>query len=316
MKILKGFLLSILSLLLFSSLSLFGILFAMNQTLLDADYVAKQVDRIDMPALTRQIADQYIIPQVPPDYAFLKEPVYASFGEFAPSLKEQMRTAVRSAYDYFQGPSQRLNLTISFDTLRSSLQTRARQAFLQNPPAQVAQLPRAQQEQFFNQLYEQYSRQIIPPSLDLNESTMDQKTQAQIRSVKQYVAWADTSYKLLMLLIAIMILAIFLIHANLKTASRELGISLLIFGVLQLVGVLIAGSVLPASLPIAQVPPALDVWLAGLITDVLSPLRTFSIVLVIVGAVLLAFSLVYRGKKPKPATEVPEAEAASQGTAQ
>ena len=52
MKVLKGLELTILSLLLFLSLAVFGLAFTLSNTLLNLDFVAAEADKLDVPSLT------------------------------------------------------------------------------------------------------------------------------------------------------------------------------------------------------------------------------------------------------------------------
>src|SRR4030065_642175 len=75
MKIIKGLLLSLLSLLLFFSLSLFGIALTLRSTVLNPEFVTAEVNKLNIPVAVREVVDQTII--LPPEYAAFKEPVHA-----------------------------------------------------------------------------------------------------------------------------------------------------------------------------------------------------------------------------------------------
>ena len=60
MKVLKGILVVILSLLLFISLVIFGIAFLLNSTLLNPDFVSSQVEKTDVSALVTEIAKSFL----------------------------------------------------------------------------------------------------------------------------------------------------------------------------------------------------------------------------------------------------------------
>lgn len=314
MRIMKGLVLSLLSLLLFLSLSVFGMAFALNITLLNTDFVVAEVDKLDMPALTRQLADTLIIPQLPQDMAFLKNPIYASVADFSPSLKEQLKTGIRSAYDYFQGRSQKLGLTISLDPLKTSLRDRARQAFLQNLPPQLAGLPPALVDQYFNQVYQQYS-QVIPPSFTLDETTMGTQALAQVRQVKQYVGYFPLVYWGLIAFMLLLIAGIILINRDVKKVTRELGVNLLIYGVFGYASILATRYLIGQYLdPVVSslssslaMPQALLSWLSQVTDDVaaLTPLQVFSLSLLAIGIVLVVISFVYRPRRTEGETAHP-----------
>ncbi|MEE9399952.1 MAG: hypothetical protein V3V23_06765 [Dehalococcoidales bacterium] len=112
MNFLKGLALSLLSFLLFLSLALFGIAFALNNTLLNPDFVIAQVDRMDVSALTRELVGEQIRELLPPEAEFLEEALYGVIDENEPWLKEQVSAGISSFYDYMLGESERLSLII------------------------------------------------------------------------------------------------------------------------------------------------------------------------------------------------------------
>lgn len=307
MKVLKGLVLSLLSLLLFLSLSIFGVVLTLSNTLLDRNFINAEMNKLDMPVVTRQLADTLIIPMLPQELQFLRQPMYDAVADFAPSLKEQLRAGVNSSYDYFLGKSQKLGFAISLEPLKTSLRDKARQAFLQNLPPQLANLPPAQVDQYFNQFYQQYSQQI-PSSFTVDEASLGTQTMATVKQVRQYIGYAQIAYWALIGFMLLLITAIVLISRNVKKVTRELGVNFLIYGALGYASIFVAEylraqyltpsvSSLAASLAI---PQALLSWLSQLLADVsaLAPLQVFSIALAAIGIILIVVSFVYR---PRPA---------------
>jgi len=60
MKFLKGLALFILSSLLFLSLSIFGIVFMLNQTILNPDFVVSQVNKLDIASIAGDMLSEQI----------------------------------------------------------------------------------------------------------------------------------------------------------------------------------------------------------------------------------------------------------------
>ena len=81
MRFLKGFGAAILGLLLFFSLTVFGIAYMLNSTLLSPGFVKKQVNRIDIAAVAKDIADQQIQDYLPAQLSFLKDAVYSAISD-------------------------------------------------------------------------------------------------------------------------------------------------------------------------------------------------------------------------------------------
>jgi hypothetical protein len=76
MGFLKGFGTFVLGFLLFLSLTVFSLAFLLNSTLLNPDFVTRQVDRIDISAVARDVAEKQINEELPAELNFLKDAIY------------------------------------------------------------------------------------------------------------------------------------------------------------------------------------------------------------------------------------------------
>lgn len=119
MKFLKNLTLSLLSLLLFLSLSSFGLAFMLNKTLLNPDFVTSELDRLDMSSLAKELISQ------PGSSGDVSAKVMASLVGAAPKIeplvKKQLDTAIHSTYDYLLGKKQNPELVLTLKkTLLSS----------------------------------------------------------------------------------------------------------------------------------------------------------------------------------------------------
>jgi len=169
MKVLKGFGLGILSLLLFLSLSVFGIAFMLNSTLLNPDFVAAEVDKIDVSALAQELAEEQIGEQLPEDLEFLEETIYNVISDQEPWLKEQINTAIYSSYDYFLGKSESLNIVVSLELLKEGLRDSLWQKFSDYLSSDITNLPEYLLEPLVDLYYQEFVDQIpkenLPPEL-------------------------------------------------------------------------------------------------------------------------------------------------------
>lgn len=116
MKILKGLALSLLSFLLFLSLSIFGLAFMLNNTLLNPDFVTSELDRLDISSL----AEEFISEPAPGEESSDKMMVALvdTTTKLEPLLKEQVSAATYSIYDYLLGKKQRPELA---QTLKNTI---------------------------------------------------------------------------------------------------------------------------------------------------------------------------------------------------
>jgi len=296
MNFLKALAISILTLLLFLSLAMFGMVFMLNSTLLNPDFVVAQVDRLDVASLAREVIEPQVSGQVPPEMAFLEEAIYSTIADNEPWIKEQVSAAVYSGYDYFLGKSERLSLMVSVEPLKENLRDNLWQIFQQNLeklPPEFAAAPPAMVEEYFDEFYQQFSEQI-PSEFEFDESSIPPEVLDQIRQVRQYLSYVQTAYYALIGLMVLLVVGIILLKRDVRSATRGLGITFLIYGALEYAGVWATRNFLPTGLPLPDIPPSLQPWLMGLISDFVAPLETFSIGLMAGGAALIIVSIVYR----------------------
>jgi hypothetical protein len=129
---LKHIAVGLLSLLLFLSLSTLGLVFTVNNTVLSADFVASQLNNLDMlsladevdEALIREIAEEITIVAQMPEKAkdqeikALVERTQDALAKFEPQIEEEISNAIHTIYDYLLGESPNLDLK---DTLYNTV---------------------------------------------------------------------------------------------------------------------------------------------------------------------------------------------------
>lgn len=299
MNFLKGLLKTLLTFLLFLSLAAFGTLFALRSTLLDPDFVVAQVEKLDMAALAEEMTDFQLSGQVPPEAAFLEEALYSAIAENEPQIKEQARAAIYSGYDYLLGKSEELNVVISFEPIKTGLRDRLWQLFQQNKeslPPEVAALPPEMLEQYFEEFYRQFESEI-PSEFVIDESSLPPEMMALVDIVRENAGYMQTAYYGLIALMVVLIMGIILLHRSVKGATRELGITFLIYGAIEYAGVW-ATQRYSSSIPLPDIPPSLQTWLNGFINDLVAPMQVLGIGLMVAGAALVIVSIVYPRLRP------------------
>jgi len=297
MKILKGLLLSLLSLLLFLSLTVFGIAFMLHNTLLKPDFVVGEIEKLDISLLTGELLAEQLSGLVPAELGLpeeaVKEAVYDVISAQEPWLKEQAGAVIYAGYDYLLGESDQLVLSISIEPLKQNLRDSVYQVLQRSLPPELALLPPAQLESFFDNYWQQFADNI-PDSFEIDESLLPPEVMEVLVQARQYISYFQSGYYLLIGLMALLVLLIALIHLNVRGAARSLGITFVGYGAVEFAGVYLARNFMPSLsyLP-PGVPPSVQTWLLGLSADLLAPLQTFSLVVLAAGVVLLIVSFVY-----------------------
>lgn len=296
MKVLKGLAISLLGFLLFLSLSSFGLAFTMKSTVLNPRFVIAETDKLDIVGLAKTVADRQLS-QLPPDYQFAKQPVLDSIPVLEPWIREQMRSAINSGYDYLLGKTDQLRIVVSLDQAKATLRDRLYQALLKNPPPQLASVPPAQLQQYFDQFYQQIAAQI-PSTYQITSSSLPPGAASQLGQVRQYVGQFLFWYNILIIFMIVLVAGIVLILRNVREAARNLGVTFLSYGALEFAGIIVGGKYLVGFIPQMiqlppEIPPSLMVWVQGLIVDMFRPLVLFSLVCAVGGAILIIVSFFF-----------------------
>ncbi|MFH0768210.1 MAG: hypothetical protein V1932_01425, partial [Chloroflexota bacterium] len=116
MKFLKNLVLTLLSFLLFLSLSVFGLAFMVNSTALDPGFITSELNRLDISALTQEVmSEQAQKGDFPQE---LGTAIVNSITQAEPLIKEKISDATYSIYDYLLGKKQNPELAL---TLRNTV---------------------------------------------------------------------------------------------------------------------------------------------------------------------------------------------------
>lgn len=295
MKFLKGLALSLLSFLLFLSLSIFGLAFMLNSTLLNPGFVTSAINRLDISSLAGELLSQQITQEQP----YIDEVLDKTITDLEPWIKEQAGTAIHTGYDYLMGKTQSLSLTISTKPVTDSLKENLREALLASPPPELQGMSPALIEQYADETLQQLVGDI-EPTLEFSESSMSPDMLATLRQVRQCIGYYQLAYKFLIPFMLLLVLGIILISREVRDITRRLGVPCLTYGALGYASILIGDYFAKRQLPLLDIPPSLQTWMIQLINDLSAPMKTFSLVLLIVGVVLVIVSFVYKPRQPSP----------------
>lgn len=293
MGFLKGLALSLLSLLLFLSLSIFGLALMLNYTILNPDFLVSEIDKLDVSSL----AEEFLSEEISQEEPYLAEVMDKTLTDLEPWVKEQVNSSIYTSYDYFLGKSESLSLVIPLEPVKESFKGNLRQAILDSLPPELEGLSPAEIELYLDEIYRQIDEQL-PQEFEFTESSLSPEVLAQLEQVRQGISWFQLGYKALIGFILLLILGIILIHRQVKGATRGLGTTFLTFGALEYLGILAAKYFTGTQLTQLDIPIQFQEWLPQLISDILAPLEIFSIALLVGGVALIIVSFVYKPRQP------------------
>jgi len=312
MSALKIVAIVLLNLFLSLSLVVFGFAFTINMTALNADYVTSQLDDLPVSSLMQEveISTEESLGDFP-----IEDYLDDVAAELEPWIKEQAGIIVPHIYDYVLGKSQSLDVVISLEPVRQSLEHTLREAFLESPPPELVGLSSAELEQEFDTRFEKFAENI-PATFALGESRLEHELSPQVAKsledaeealgeAQRYIGYFNLGYGLLIGFIVLLVLGIILIYREVKGATRTLGATFLTYGVINIIAVFVARGLARPPIARLDIPLSLQTWLTQLINSSLTPLLILAIVLLIVGAALLTVFFIYRRRQTPTETEKP-----------
>ena len=278
--------------LLFVSLSVFGLTFAINRTLLNPDFVISHLDRLEVSSLVEEM----LIEQIPEGMEFMAEYVDDMVADLEPWLREQVSTIVYASYDYLLGRSESLSLVIDTGPMKESLRDSAWQAFLASPPPELQGVPPALVEPYFDEYYGEFSEQI-PPTIEINQSVIGPEIMARLEQMRRYIGYLQLAYRISIGAMIAIIVGLVFLHREVRGATRSIGIPCLTCGISTYISTVVIKYFIGRQMATVGLPAQLQDWLPRFLSDVLAPLQMFGIVLMVVGTALLIVSLAYKRRQ-------------------
>ena len=293
-KFIKSFGLAILDVILIFSLSFAGIMFALNQTLLDRDFTVAQVEKLDTAELAEYIIRDQVVSQVAfpiylPIDAFIAGAVSDTVADLEPWLKQQERDVTYSIYDYLEGKTQNLSVVIELDTVKEQLKESITRAVTTSPPPGLTYMPPATIERYLEPFYDR-----IPSSLEIDEEWLGSYNMAQINTLRQLVSNFYIFFYATIGFIIFLMLCIILINHEVRGSTRSLGVAFLAGGIVSYGIIWLVNSAITVQSAMPGVPTYLQSWLPEITNNILSPVEPYSYGLAGMGILLLIVSAAYR----------------------
>lgn len=280
----------------------------LKNTFLSEDFLVAVIDRLDTKALIGTYLKEQLTGNLPAELAFLNEYLEKNIdkvvSELKPWLQEEVRKAAGPLADYLLGDSPNLDVVISLEPVKEILREKLLSSLMESPPPELASLPPASVESAFDMYWDTFAQEI-PTSYRIDESILGADLPAQIETAltgvetallqaRQYVGYFQITYRVLIGLMALFVLGVILVSRQVKYVTRHLGISCLAYGAMEYAGIYFGKPLAAAQIGQQEIPPGLQIWLVQLLDNLMAPLLTFSLVLMVAGIVLVVVSFIYR----------------------
>jgi hypothetical protein len=298
MSAVRGFFSGVFNFLLFDVLVLLGLIITLNLTVLNADFVTDELEKLDVYPVIIEQAETMIPGQQYIDSATVDEIV----ADLTPWFKEQADTVIHGVYDYVKG-DQALSVNISLEPVRDEVKEKVRQAALNMLPPEYQGASQSVIDAFMSQIYAGVDA-VIPANFQLNESVVGSEVMAQLQQAKEIIGYIETAYSYLIAGAVLLVLLIALAHWwQPKPIARSIGITFILVGVVCILGPLLDTliiRVLSQALSSVGVLSGLQDKLPQLASDLIAPIRAYGIGFLGSGIVLVAISFLFRSSQMRP----------------
>ena len=295
--------------------------YIIRHDILTSDFVITLLEGLDVSSMALEFLGGELTLDIPEDLEFLTDEIDAAIVELEASIKEEIGNSVDEILDYLLGERTSISITISLTPLIDSLEDSLREAFMEQLPAEYADLSQSEIDEIFDEGFAEFSA-MIPSTFELDETMLPDEVSTQftaaladaedelenirdevaeaiadaeevLEEARKYVSWFQLGYKILIGVIVLLIIGIILIYREVKGATLTLGIIFLTYGVIHFAGIMISRYFGERQWPPVELPAQLDPLLWRAANDVIAPLQWFSLGLLILGAVLIAVSIIY-----------------------
>lgn len=309
----------------------------LRQNILNKALITEMVNALDINSIAKDMLGDQLDMTLPQGITLNSSETDQLIAVAEPAIKTGLISAADPIADYLLGIRPSFNLTVTWNPVSPTTKAIIKQAFLRQLPSSLANATQAQKDQAY-EIYWASAQSSIPTSFDIdstmlgedlslsidNALTSAQNGLADARNgindaaiqlednlgiVRPYIRMFQLAYWGLILLILLVIGGIILINRSIKGATRNLGINFLVYGGINLIGVLILKTTIGNPQFIqrfitGEIPDfALNV-LSPIIQRLTQPLFMFTLACTIIGIVLLVVSL-YLNKKTDAVTNQP-----------
>jgi hypothetical protein len=300
MSVVRGFFSVVFNFLLFDVLVLLALIISLNLTILNADFVTDELEKLDVyPAVIEQ-AKTMIPGQEYIDAGTVDEIV----ADLTPWFKEQAGTVIHGVYDYIKG-DQALNVNISLEPVRDEVKEKVREAALSMLPPQYQGVPQSVVDSYMSQIYAGIDA-VIPANFMLSEAVVGQQVMAQLQQVKDIDGYIDMAYSYLIAGAILLILLVALAHWwQPKPIARSIGITFTLVGLVCILVPLLDNMIirgLSQAIGSAAILSGLQDKLPQLVGDLTAPIRTYGIGFLGSGVVMVVISFLFRSSQTRPDT--------------
>ncbi len=295
MKIVNGIFSGILGFLLTVTLIILGGIITLENTILNPAFIISEMEKLDAYSIIADEISLQLKNQLPTEVPYAEEIIDETITELEPWLREQVNLVIYDGFSYLKG-KQELHIIIPLEEVRERIKENVNDIVLESLPPELEGIPQEMVQFFLSQVFIEIDNQI-PRQIEINETLLGTEITAQLHQAQQVVGYIEIGDIILISLVILLILFIALLRRwRLKSIALYSGVPFIVAGISTPIATLLAGSLISGVVP-AELPREITSFLPVLVGDLISPLRTYSLVILAIGIVLLVLSIILKSEE-------------------
>ena len=294
MKIVKGIFSGILGFLLTVILIILGGIITLENTLLNPAFIISEMEKVDAYSIIADEISLQLKAQLPTEVPYVEEIIDETITELEPWLREQVNLVIYDGFSYLKR-EQELHIIIPLEEVSERIKENVNDIVLVSLPPELEGIPQEMVQFFLSQVFIEIDNQI-PKQIEINETLLGTELTAQLHQAQQVVGYIEIGDIILISLVILLILLIALLRWwRLKSIALYSGVPFIVAGTSTLIATLFARSLITRVVP-AELPREITSFLPVLVEDLISPLRTYSLIILSIGIVLLVLSIILKSE--------------------
>jgi hypothetical protein len=298
----------------------------LRNSLFTTEFATALIEELDLSAMAADFLVGEATAGVSSDMSHIVDDVQELMVTIEPTIRKALVEAADQILDYLLGQHSTVLAVVHLSDVTDELEAALRQAHGEFLPAGWDLMTPAQQDEHRDEFVAS-AMAMIPETLEIDQTAFDQELLRQISDAledaeralasaradiadalyeaetslvepRRYIGYFVSGYSLLLVAMGLLALGIILIHRQVSGSTRQLGIILLVYGIIQLVAVVLTRGLIMSRIDIPDMPVAFQHLPEMLIRDVTGVLQVLSIGAIAVGLVLVGVSIAYPRLRP------------------
>jgi hypothetical protein len=285
MRVLKTLTAILITFLLAVALGLLCYLVVINATILNPQFVVKEINKLDLVSL----ADNYLTDMLPSEAREYQVAIHNTLEQNQVWIKQQLGIVITDSYDYLLSKTDTWSIQVETKAITDSFIDNLVLSYEQSPPPDYAALSQSDRQQYIADIRTNFIS-VIPSRIQITNDDIPADSLTKIQQVRVIIRDLKIALFSTIAFCLLMILCLIMLFNTFKTPSRILGILFLVEGVFGTATFFFARWMTPRLFSTTDLPSALRNYLEVLLNDLLLPWGIFAIGLLLIGTGLLIFS--------------------------